>query len=189
VRFSHVVRGARAIRPVALTLPDGRVVRCGVRPLHPDTEEPVLAEDARQRTLEEGGQPRIGDPLFESWIQVLTLARACVDVDAPDDALEPFFDGGVAQIRERLDGDTIRRLYHAQIAFQVECNTLDPGADFADRLLGLEGDALSPQVLAAAFAVELFAYYGRPAYTLTSAQILLWMSLKAKYRKRFGPSA
>lgn len=190
MRFSDVVRGSRAVRLVVLTLPDGRVVRCGVRPLHPDTEEVELADEARHRTLEDGGEPRLGDPVFENWVHVLTLVRACVDLDSPEDAREPFFDGGVDQIRARLDSDAIRRLYHAQLAFQVECNALGDGADFAGQLLGLGGDdSVPPQTLAAAYAVELFAYYGRAAYTLTSAQILLWMSLKAKHRERFGSPA
>ena len=190
MHFSDVVKGARAVRPISLALPDGTLVRCGLRALHPDIDEPEILDEARARTVEEGGKPSVGDPLFEHWVHVLTLARACVDLDSPEDARELFFDGGVDQIRARLDTETLKRVYHAQLGFQVECSALGTGADFADRLLGLEGeDILSPQVLAATYAVELFAYYGRAAYTLTTAQVLLWMSLKAKHRQRFGSPA
>ena len=190
MRFSDVVRGARAVRPIALRLPGGHVLRCGVRPLHPDVEEPLVTAEARRRAEGEGAQPVAGDAIFEGWLQVLTLARACVDLDAPEDAPEPFFDDGPEQIRAHLDTEAIGRLYHAQVAFQAECLILDEGGEVADRLLGIApGDeTLSPQVVAAAFPVELFTYYGQPAYTLTSAQILLWLSLKGKYRRRFGGS-
>lgn len=190
MRFSNVVRGARAVRPVVLHLPAGGVFRCGVRPLHPEVEVPLVVAEARQRAEEEGGKGRAGDPIFEGWLQVLTLARACVDLDAAGGAPEPFFDGGPEQIRAHLDGEAIRRLYRAQVAFQAECLVLDVGGDLADRLLGLQpGDErLSPQVVAAEFPLELFAYYGQPAHTLTSAQIELWLSLKTKFRTRFPPA-
>ena len=187
-----MVRGARAVRQVALLLPSGSVLRCGVRPLHPEVEQPVVVAEAGQRAGEEDGKPASGDAIFEGWLHVLTVARACIDLDSPAEAPEPFFDGGPDQIRAHLDGETIRRLYRAQLAFQAECLVLETGGDVADRLLGLApGDeTLSPQVVAAEFPVELSAYFGQPAYTLTSAQILLWLSLKTKYRTRFGgPSA
>ena len=149
-----------------------------------------MAAEARQRTSEDGGRDAPGDPIFEGWLYALTLARACIDLDALDGAPEPFFDGGPEQIRAHLDGETIRQLYRAQVAFQAECLVLDAEGDVADRLLGLDAGAemLSPQVVAAEFPVELWAYFGQPAYTLTSAQILLWLSLKTKYRARFGQS-
>jgi hypothetical protein len=189
MRFSQVVRGIRAVWPVVLHLPGRSVVRCGVRPLHPEVEEPLVAAEARQRAGEEGGKATPGDPIFEGWLQVLTLARACVDLDAPEGASEPFFDGGPEQIRAHLDGEAIRQLYRAQVAFQAECLVLDAGGEVADRLLGLapSDETLSPQVVAAEFAVELLAYFGQPAYTLTSAQIQTWLSLKTKFRTRFPP--
>jgi hypothetical protein len=161
-----------------------------VRPLHPDTEAPLVIAEARRRAGEEGGRPEAGDAVFDGWLHALTLARACVDLDAPEGAPAPFFDSP-EQIRAHLDGETIRRLYRAQVAFQAECLVLDPGGDIADRLLGLEpGDeVLSPQVVAAEFATELSAYFWQPPHTLTSAQILLWLSLKTKYRTRFGGSS
>jgi hypothetical protein len=190
MRFSDVVRGARAVRSVALQLPEGRVLRCGVRPLHPEVEEPLVTAEATQRTTEDGAQPVVGDPIFESWLQVLTLARACVDLDTAEGRQEPFFDEGAEQILRHLDRETIRRLYRTQVAFQAECLILDAAGDIADQLLEHpEGDeVLSPQVVAAEFAVELAAYYGQPAHALTSAQVLLWLALRAKYRKRFGPA-
>jgi hypothetical protein len=190
MRFSDVVHGARAVRAVALHLPGGRVLRCGVRPLHPEVEEPVVTAEARQRASDDGAKPHPGDPIFEGWLQALTLARACVDLDAGDGTQQPFFDEGIEQILRHLDRETIRNLYRTQVAFQTECLVLDATGDVDDRLLEVSpGDeTLSPQVVAAEFAVELSAYYGQPAHVLTSAQILLWLSLRAKYRKRFASS-
>jgi hypothetical protein len=190
VPFSDVVRGARAVRPITLRLPGGSVLRCGVRPLHPEVESPLVAAEARRRASDDGGGAAPGDPIFEGWLYALTLSRACIDLDAPEGAPEPFFDGGPEQIRAHLDAETIRQLYRVQAAFQQECLVLDAEGDVADRLLGLEAGAevLSPQVVAAEFPVELWAYFGQPAYTLTSAQILLWLSLKTKYRARFPPA-
>ncbi len=150
-----------------------------------------MVAEASQRASEDGGKAVPGDAIFEAWLHVLTLARACVDLDAPEGASVPFFDGGPDQIRAHLDGEAIRRLYQAQVAFQVECLVLEAGGDVADRLLGLdpEDETLSPQVVAAEYPVELSAYYWQPAHTLTSVQIMLWLSLKTKYRRRFGPSA
>lgn len=190
MRFSDVVRGTRAVRAVALHLPGGTVLRCGVRPLHPEVETPLVTAEARRRATEEGGKAVDGDPIFEGWREVLTVALACVDLDAAEGVPEPFFDGGPDQIRAHLDGAAIRSLYAAQVAYQLECLVFDEGGEVADKLLGLAPDdeRLSPQVVAAAFAAELFAYFGQPAHTLTSAQILLWLSLKTKYRRRFGGS-
>jgi hypothetical protein len=191
MRFSNVVRGARAVQPISLRLPGGRVLRCGVRPLHPEVEVPLVTAEARRRAGEDGGGAAPGEPIFEGWLYALTLACACIDLDTPDGTPEPFFDGGPEQIRAHLDGETIRQLYRTQVAFQAECLVLDVEGDVADRLLGLDAGAetLSPQVVAAEFPVELSAYFGQPAYSLTSAQILLWLSLKTKYRARFPPSA
>ncbi len=188
MRFSDVVRGVRAVRPVVLHLPDGGVLRCGVRPLHPEMEEPLVVAAARQRASEEGAKPVASDATFEGWLQVLTLVRACVDIDVPDGAPEPFFDGGPEQIRAHLDGEAIRRLYRAQVAFQAECLVLEAGGDLADKLLDLDpaDETLSPQVVAAEFSIDLWTYFGQPAHTLTSAQIMAWLSFKAKYRRRFG---
>jgi hypothetical protein len=190
MRFSDIVRGARAVRRVAVHLPGGGVLHCGVRPLHPEVEEPLVVDEASRRASDAGGEPTPGDAVFDGWLHAVTLARTCVDLDTAEGTPEPFFDGGPDQIRAHLDGETIRRLYRAQVAFQVECLVLDAGGDLADRLLGVdpEAETLSPQVVAAEFPAELSFYFGQPAYTLTSAQIMLWLSLKAKYRRRFGPA-
>jgi hypothetical protein len=187
MRFSDVVRGARAVRPVSLRLAGGTVICCGVRPLHPEIEEPVITEEARRRATAEGAKPAAGDAIFEGWVQVLILARACIDLDSAEGSQALFFDGGPDQIRAHLDGEAIRELYRAQCAFQAECLVLDATGETADRLLGREpGDeTLSPQVVAAEFAADLYFYFGQHAHTLTSAQIQLWLSLKAQYRKRF----
>ena len=66
--------------------------------------------------------PGSGNDLYEFGIKQFTLLYACVDHDSPEDRPEPFFDGGIDQIRERFDSERIAFLFELQQEFQERCS-------------------------------------------------------------------
>lgn len=132
-RFSQIARGAQQTDPVELRLAGvSDFVRLAVRPLRASEDEDVL-ECARREAAKRGVQdPKDGNPLYDFEVAIETIARGCVDIDAP---ASPFFDGGAEQVRRELDRDRIAYLYERQRSFQEACSPLqrdmDPSAFIA----------------------------------------------------------
>lgn len=128
-KFSQVAKGATARKRVSFTLMDGTAVECAVIPLLVEADAEILA-GARKHAMDRGvADPKDGDPLYEQGIWIHTIVRGCVDPDSPENAPQPFFDGGAQQILHPtlgLDRDRIAFLFEAQQAWQDECS-LRPG--------------------------------------------------------------
>jgi hypothetical protein len=81
-----------------------------------------ILREARADAIKAGVEdPKEGNTIYDLAVQVHTLAAACVDPDAPE---EPFFDGGVQQIREseHLGRDGIMYLAEQQETWQDLCS-------------------------------------------------------------------
>lgn len=82
---------------------------------------------ARKYAQERGvANPEPGDDLYERGLMIHTLAAACIDPDSPEDAPQPFFDGGAAQIlaSDTLTPEIVGYLYGLQQQHQDEHNPL-----------------------------------------------------------------
>jgi hypothetical protein len=147
-KFSDVIQGTRARKPIKLPLPGaqidgetgawlGPVVDLLVRPLRDDEHALVLAKGlafARKHGLQE---PGAGDPLYEKGVMIETLALTCLDSESPTDGAPVFFFDGVdaatkadigafEQIHrsEVMTPEIIAYLYMQQQLFQDEVNPL-----------------------------------------------------------------
>lgn len=137
-KFGDIKKGTLARRVVELPLVGGGVTTVAVVPLMPETEAEIL-RDAKAYAKAYGVEdPKDGDPHYALGIQIHTIAKACVDPDSPENAPEPFFEGGVSQITDRTHGlirQQIALLYEAQCAWQDELSPgpkgRDPGLYFA----------------------------------------------------------
>ncbi len=166
-KFSDVIQGARARKPIKLPLPGaqidsetgqwlGATVDLLVRPLIDEEHTRVLKHAlafARKNGLEEPGE---GDPLYERGRMLETLAIACLDTDSTDDLPIPFFDGidaktkehvgAVAQIQrsEIMTPEVVSYLFLQQQMFQDEVNpllhTMSPGEYMAAAIKTAQGD-------------------------------------------------
>lgn len=121
MKFSAVVRGVTGGEPVEIPNAKtalGADVIARARPLSQFEEEEVISSamaDARGGGSE---SPKLGDPLYDAAVMVHTVAIGYVDPDSKDDAPEPFFDGGAAQVRKAFGPDEIAYLYERQQAAQ-----------------------------------------------------------------------
>jgi hypothetical protein len=140
-KFSDVVAGVRARKPIILPLPGAQVDASTGEWLGPVSplDVIVLREDqytdvvlkealafARKRGLE---TPEDGDPLYERGKMVHTLAITCIDRDSPKDNPQAFFDGGWEQIHksEMMTPEVIGYLYLQQQLWQDEVSPLIKG--------------------------------------------------------------
>lgn len=139
-KFSTVVQGMRARKPIKLPLPGAQVdsesgewlgptVDLDVRAIREDEHTDVLAQAfafARKHGLQEPGD---GDPLYEQGKMLHTMAIACIDRESPKDAPAPFFDGGWEQIHksEVMTPEVVNYLYLQQQMFQDEVSPLLKG--------------------------------------------------------------
>ncbi|MEJ7728217.1 MAG: hypothetical protein WKG00_03295 [Polyangiaceae bacterium] len=122
-KFSQIAQGAAARRLYTLTLMGGAEVTCAIVPLLSFDELEALAA-AQAATKARAATPTDGDPIYELEKRIQVIVRACVDADSPPDAPQPFFDGGVDQIRHPrtgLDRDRILLLYEQWRAHQDDC--------------------------------------------------------------------
>jgi hypothetical protein len=124
--FSQMMKGGPARHPILpFELIDGTKITgddCAVIPLLGEAEAKVL-KGAREFAIEHGlAEPKPGDPLYELGRAIWTCALGVVDGDpkVPETAPVLFFDGGVKQIREKLDRDRIFFLARQQEAWQSE---------------------------------------------------------------------
>lgn len=137
-KFSTVVQGTRARKPIKLPLPGaqynidkdewvGPTDELVVRALRDDEHADVVAE-ARAFAIKRGLEnPEDGDPLYEKGKMLHTLTIACLDKDSPIEKSEPYFDGGWEQIHkaENLTPEVIAYLYFQQQLWQDEVNPLN----------------------------------------------------------------
>lgn len=156
-KFSNVVQGVRARKPIKLPLPGAQVdgdtgewlgptVELDVRVLREDEHTVVLKEAlafARKNGLEEPGD---GDPLYEQGKMLHTLAIACIDRESPKEDPAPFFDGGWEHIykSEVMTPEVVAYLYQQQQIFQDEVNpllkTMSAGEYMAAAIKTAQGD-------------------------------------------------
>lgn len=136
-KFSDVVEGVRARKPIKLPLPgalvngetgewEGPTAALDVRVLH-DDEYTEVVKGARAFAIANGLEaPEDGDALFEQGKMLHTLAITCVDAASPKDAPEPYFDGGWEQIHKSkiLTPEIREYLYLQQQLWQDEVNPL-----------------------------------------------------------------
>lgn len=121
MKFSEAAKGTRAERVVTVDLARGKHT-FAIRPLTGNEEAEALA-GARDFTKSKGSvDPKPGDPLFELGIAVHTIAIGCVDVDSPETARAPYFDGGAPQILGELAREEIAYLYERHAQWQDECS-------------------------------------------------------------------
>lgn len=137
-KFSTVVQGTRARKPVKLPLPGaqynveknewvGPVEDLVLRALRDDEHADVVTE-AKAFAIKRGVEnPEDGDPLYEKGKMLHTLALACLDKDSPLEKPEPYFDLGWEQIHkaENLTPEVIAYLYFQQQLWQDEVNPLN----------------------------------------------------------------
>lgn len=154
-RYSQIKKGTRARRTVSFPMMDGTVIECDVVPLLSDAEAEILAgarSFAKARGVENPGD---GDPIYELGRWVHTVARGCVDKDSPADAPQPFFDGGVEQILDPVDGldrDRIALLFVEQEHWQDACAPSPKGLSAGEYLAEVLAHAEAPEHATLPFA-------------------------------------
>jgi hypothetical protein len=115
-RFAAIARGTRALKRVPFTIWE-TTVEVALRPLNAMEEGEAFA-GARAYAVGKGvPDPKPGERLYDLGLMVETLARGCVDADAPT---APFFASAV-EILEHLDTDRIALLFEQHQAWQDEC--------------------------------------------------------------------
>lgn len=121
-RFSKLVKGSKARKPFALSLPNAvEDVQIALVPLSGADEVETFAQ-ARAFAKSKGiDDPKQGDPIYERAIWASTLLIACIDPESLEAAPVPFFDS-VEEILGGLDRDRIALLFEAQQAWQDECS-------------------------------------------------------------------
>lgn len=111
-----------AAHPEQAAPEDSPAIKVGLRVLS-GVEAAEVLQKSRAFAIARGiAAPTEGDRLYDLAIQAHTLALACVDVDSPEKAREPFFDGGPDQILRELDVDRIAYIFERQMIWQDECS-------------------------------------------------------------------
>ncbi len=125
-RFADVVKGKRARKTIALSLPNAsepaaEEISLDVRVLTGD-EEALVLESARAWATSKGvADPKPGDPLYDLGLMVYTVLAACVDTDSPVENPRSFF-VSVEEILGSLDRDRITYLYEQHELWQDACS-------------------------------------------------------------------
>jgi hypothetical protein len=120
LKFSQVALGTRAEQKTKF-LYDGKEQSIVIRPLS-QAEEIDVESDAIRAAKAKGAEAVPGNPIYEATRMMAVIEKAILDPDSPAQAREPYFDGGVTQIGEMLDTDTIAHLHALQQAWQEECS-------------------------------------------------------------------
>ena len=165
-KFSQIIKGTRARKRVWLQLGDGpllsvsldaqgkgaavrseEAIAVDLRPLTSGEQADVLSRARADAVAKGVAEPKDGNPIYDLCEMEHTLCLACVDPESPEHAPQPFFDGGVAQIRSSPDlgRDRVAWLFEQCLLHQDECSprlrTLDPAAFVASLdILGAEED-------------------------------------------------
>ena len=139
-KFRDIALGPLARRAIEFPLPSGRIVKVDVVPLFGESEAAVLKE-ARAFAQERGiPDPKDGDELYELGRWIAVIVRGVVDPDSPEDAPQPFFDGGAAQILDERTGlgrEWIALLFEAQQAWQDELAPRPKGMNAGEYLTAI----------------------------------------------------
>lgn len=136
-KFSDVVKGTRARRPIKLPLPGatvdpktgewvGPTVDLDIRPINDEDDAKVKAGALAFAKAHGLAEASPGDPLYEQGRELHLLAIACIDRSSPEDAPALFFDGGWEQIHksEVMTPEVRKYLALQQEIFQYEVNPL-----------------------------------------------------------------
>lgn len=167
MKFSQIVKGKRAVKPISFPMSDGVEATCVVRPLLGYEDVEVL-EKAREFAIAKGvAEPEDGNPIYERGRWVNTLLLGCCDQEAPE---EPYFESA-DQILSNLGLDHIALVFELHQVWQDECSP---------RKVSLTGDEYIKSVVEMATAEasdELPFVRWRPAlresWVRTSARLLL----------------
>jgi len=121
-RFSDIAKGRRARKAVVLMLGD-RAVDVDVRVLGADEDIDIAADSVKFAKSKGIESPAPGDEVYDRAERALTLLRACVDHESPEEAPVPFF----ASLDEILTSpdlarDHIAYLVEEQVRWQEECS-------------------------------------------------------------------
>lgn len=114
MKFSDLVAGKKATRVVTITLHD-QELKLQVTPLSA-TEEITADAYAIRFAKDNGAEPNDDSQIYRKAIAAQTIALAYM---TPENAEQPFFDGGAAQVLT-LDTDTIAYLMEHQEYWQAE---------------------------------------------------------------------
>lgn len=124
MKFSSVVKGTRAERPIAVPGFEGDEGKPFIVIMRPLTglEYESACTDARARAVEKGvANPVVGDPIYDLALQAFVLAKGCVDPDSPENARSASFVDGV-QILKEMHPETIVYLHEHHETFQDACS-------------------------------------------------------------------
>ena len=121
MKLSQVQLGTRAERPVEFSY-RGTTVKLAIRPLVGTEEGLALERTTAYATEKKAAKVEPGNSLFDLGLMAHTLVLACVDIDSPVDAREPFFDGGIAQVFDLLDTEQIVYLAAQFELWRDECS-------------------------------------------------------------------
>lgn len=117
--FSDIAEGfAARKRGVRFTSLTGKECVCDLRVVTGIDDDAIL-ERAAKRASALGQATQRGNPTYDFACACELVALAAIDPDSAEDAPRPFFDKGVAQVRERLDRDRINFLAEQQAQFQA----------------------------------------------------------------------
>lgn len=169
-KLSQIALGKRARKPLTFMLLDGVEVTAALRPLDGDDHADILT--AAAASMPTGVEAKEGVPAFDFAVAGETIARAFVDPESPPEQPEPFFDGGVKQVRARLDRDRIFWLYEQQKTFQASLSplkqALSPDEFFSAIVMLAESEEGQDELPFATWAPAL-----RVSFTRTLASLLL----------------
>ncbi len=169
-KFSNIVKGTRATRPVSFSTMFGDEASCFVRPMTGLEESDALAAGRAHAVANGIASPTEKDRVYEIGVMANTLLVACVDSEDP--ASRYFVNA--KEILDNLDTDRIAFLYEAQQLWQDECSPLAKSmtaAEFAAKVAEIDG---------AADGADFFTHM-RPAMRCSFARhliALLYNSLK-----------
>lgn len=147
-RFSDVDDGfAARKRGISFTSLGGKPCTCDMRVVTGVDDDGIL-ERAAKHARDRGQKPGTGDPVYDFALACELVALAALDPDSTDDAPKLYFDGGVEQVRKRLDRDRINYLAEQQQEFQASVCPLKRGLSDEEYWLAVtkasewkEGDA------------------------------------------------
>jgi hypothetical protein len=130
-RFSDVTKGTRArLQNVRFHDIDGAEHACEFVVVSGDDDATII-ERAGVVAKEKGFSAKRGDALFDFQCSVELVALASVDAASTVEKPIAYFDGGAAQVRAKLDRDTIHFLAAKQMAFQERTSPLQHELDDA----------------------------------------------------------
>jgi hypothetical protein len=121
VKFSSVLLGKRAEMPVTMEY-RGETLSFAVRPLDGNEEALVLERATDFARKRNAATVEPGNPIFDLGVMAHSLAIAAIDIDSPEAARTPYFDGGAESVLGAFGPEEIGFMFSKYEWWQGECS-------------------------------------------------------------------